>query len=190
MFITFTTKLPHRVEQKAAIAHSDQIEETQKYCRSCGANVSLVSQALEGQLPSKGVIEIHRGNSGRLRERQRGDRKPPSIEGAVRGFFTGLGFLFVSFAAREFAPAGGIWWFWLRIPAFSCMGGGIGQFLKLRDQRRRRQGAQFDSITGQPTITSPTTHMPEISAPTNSEPSSPSSITEHTTKHLDPSRSN
>jgi hypothetical protein len=70
------------------------------------------------------------------------------------------------------------------------MGGGIGQFLKLRDQHRRRQGAQFDSITSQPTFTSSTTRMPEISAPTNSESPSPSSVTEHTTKHLDPSRSN
>ena len=32
-----------------------QIEETQKYCRSCGTDVNLVSQALKGQLPSKGL---------------------------------------------------------------------------------------------------------------------------------------
>lgn len=169
---------------------ASQIEETQKYCRSCGANVSLVSQALEGQLPGKVTVGIHQGHSGRLRERRREDRKTPSIEGAVRSFFTGLGFVFVSFAAREFAPAGEIWWFWLLIPAFSCMGAGIGQFLKLREQRRRQQRSQFDSMTSQPTFTSPTTRMPEISGPTTSEPPSPSSIIEHTTKHLDPSRSN
>jgi zinc ribbon protein len=167
-----------------------QVEETQKFCRSCGANVSLVLQALEGQLPSKATVGIHQGHSERLRERRREVRKTPSIEGAVGSFFTGLGFVFVSFAAREFAPAGEIWWFWLLIPAFSCMGAGIGQFLKLREQRRRQQGAQFDSMTSQPTFTSPTTRTPEISAPTTSEPPSPSSITEHTTKHLDPSRSN
>jgi len=167
-----------------------QIEETQKYCRSCGTNMSLVSQALEGQLPSKFRGGIHQVHSGRLRERRREDGKTPSIEGAVRSFFTGLGFVFVSFAAREFAPAGGIWWFWLLIPAFSCMGAGIGQFLKLREQRRRQQGSQFDSIASQPTFTSTTTRVPEISAPTTSELPSPSSVTEHTTKHLDPSRSN
>jgi hypothetical protein len=70
------------------------------------------------------------------------------------------------------------------------MGAGIGQFLKLRELHRQRQGSQFDSMTSQPTFTSPTTRMPEIPAPTTSEPSSPSSVTEHTTKHLDPSRSN
>src|SRR5215468_4761620 len=85
-----------------------QIEETQKYCRSCGANVSLVSQALEGQLPSKVSVGIHRGHRRRLREMRREDKKAPSIEGAVRSFFTGLGFVFVSLAAREFAPAGEI----------------------------------------------------------------------------------
>src|SRR5215831_18721732 len=56
-----------------------QIEETQKYCRSCGNDVNLVSQALKGQLPSKVTVGIHRGHSGRLRERRRVDRKPPSI---------------------------------------------------------------------------------------------------------------
>ena len=167
-----------------------QIEETQKYCRSCGTDVSLVSQALEGQLPSNGAIGVHRGHSGRLRGRRREDRNPPSIEGAVRAFFLGLGFVFVSFAARKFAPAGEIWWFWLLFPAFSWMGAGIGQFLKLREQRRRQQESQFDSMTSQPTFTPLTTRMPENSAPTDSDPPSPSSVTEHTTKHLDPSRSN
>jgi len=167
-----------------------QIEETQKYCRSCGTDMSLVSHALKGQLPSRDAVGKHRGHSGRLRERRREDKKPPNIEGAVRSFFTGLGFVFVSFAAREFAPAGEIWWFWLLIPAFSCMGTGIGQFLKLREQHRQQQGAQFDSMPGQPTFTSATSRMPEISAQTTSDPSSSSSVTEHTTKHLDPSRSN
>ena len=167
-----------------------QIEETQKYCRSCGTDMSLVSQALKGQLPSRGAAGIHLGHSGRLRERRREDKRPPSIEGAVRAFFLGLGFVFVSFAAREFAPAGEIWWFWLLIPAFAHMGTGIGQFLKLREQRRQQEGSQFDSMHSQPTFTSPTTRMPEISAQTTSDPPSPLSIAEHTTKHLDPSRSN
>jgi hypothetical protein len=69
------------------------------------------------------------------------------------------------------------------------MGSGIGQFLKLREHRRQQQGAQFDSMTSQPTFTSPTTRIPEISASTTSDPQSPSSVTEHTTKHLDPSGS-
>ncbi|MBO0723290.1 MAG: zinc ribbon domain-containing protein [Blastocatellia bacterium] len=164
-----------------------QIEETQKYCRSCGTDVSLVSQALKGHLPAKGTAEIYQGHSGRSRERRRKEKKPPSIDGAVQFFFSGLGIIFVSFAAREFAPAGKIWWFWLFIPAFSYMGIGIGQYLKLREQRRQQQVTQLDSMPSQPTVISPTTRMPQFSAPTTSDTPSPSSITEHTTKHLDPS---
>jgi hypothetical protein len=167
-----------------------QIEETQKYCRSCGTDVSLVSQALKGQLPSRGAAGMRPGHSGRLRERRREDKKPPSIEGAIQIFFSGLGIVLASFAAREFAPAGQNWWFWLLIPALSCMGAGIGQFFKLRELRQQQQGSQFDSTPSQPTFTSPTTRIPEISAQTTSDPPSSSSITEHTTKHLDPSRSN
>ena len=161
-----------------------QIEETQKYCRSCGTDVTLVSQALKGQLPDRPR------HSGHLRERRHGGKKPPSIEDAVQTFFSGLGFAFVSLCAREFAPAGKIWWFWLLIPAFSCMGAGIGQYLKLRDQRQQQQGSQLDSMPGQPTFTSPTSRMTETSAQTTSDPPAPSSITEHTTKNLDSSRSN
>ena len=163
-----------------------QIEETQKFCRSCGANVSLVPQALTGQLPQSTPEEVE---TPRGRQHHRHHR-PISIERAAIFFFTGLGFLFVSFAARNFAPAGEIWWFWLLFPAFSYMGAGIGQYLKLREQHRQQQGSQFDSMTSQPTFTPPITRMPEISAPTDSDPPSPSSVTEHTTKHLDPSRSN
>jgi hypothetical protein len=42
-----------------------QIEETQKYCRSCGTDMGLVSHALKGQLSSRGAAGIHRGHSGR-----------------------------------------------------------------------------------------------------------------------------
>jgi len=158
-----------------------QIEETQKFCRSCGANVSLVPQALTGQLPQLAPEEVVTPR-GRRHHRH---HRPISIERAAGLFFNGLGLIFVSFAARNFAPAGQIWWFWLLIPAFSCMGAGVGQYMKLREQQRQQRPQQPNPIITQQNFASPTTRMPEISAPTNSEVASPSSVTEHTTKHLD-----
>ena len=160
-----------------------QIEETQKFCRSCGANVSLVPQALTGQLPQLAPEEVETP-PGRRHHRH---HRPISIERAASLFFNGLGLIFVSFAARNFAPAGKIWWFWLLIPAFSCMGAGVGQYLKLREQQRQQRPQQPNPIITQQNFASPTARMPEISAPTNSEVASPSSVTEHTTKHLDQS---
>jgi len=153
---------------------ANQIDETQKFCRACGANVSLVPQALTGEMTRRG--------------RRRHD-KPVSIEQAASSFFSGLAFIIVSFAVLRFAPAGRIWWFWLLIPAFSCMGSGIGLYLKLREQRRQQQLAQFNPVVSQPTLASPATPAQELSAPTTSELHIPSSVTEHTTRHLDSSQS-
>ena len=54
-----------------------QIEDTQKYCRSCGANVSLVSQALKGILPGNDDAGVYRGDFRLMRIE---DKKPLSIE--------------------------------------------------------------------------------------------------------------
>lgn len=97
-----------------------------RFCRSCGANVSLVSQALTGQLPTGD--RNGEGKSGR----------PPSIETAASSFFSGIGLFIAAFAALSFAPAGRIWWFWILIPALGSMGHGVGQYLRYRDQVRLR----------------------------------------------------
>ena len=58
-----------------------------KFCRTCGANVSQVSQALTGQLPAQGLSKAE---------------KPPSIERAAGSFFSGLAFILVSFSVFFF----------------------------------------------------------------------------------------
>lgn len=151
-----------------------------KFCRACGANVSLIPQALSGQLPqspARASFGVH-GRRG---------HKEPSIEKAASTFFTGFGFIFAAFAVMRYFPGGFTWGWAFFIPAFACIGEGVGQYLRLREQRRQQQ--QFN-----PPITS---HMPMqpsppaagISAPTTSELRDPSSVTEHTTRHLDPSQS-
>jgi hypothetical protein len=150
-----------------------------KFFRYCGANVSLVPQALNGQFP----IE----DSGRRHGRRR-KSGTPTIEKAASSFFTGIGFLLVSLAVAKYAPAGQIWWFWMLIPAFACIGEGVGTYLKLREAQRQQQLSppQFQSPV-QPAQISPQPAAAQIagsSAPTTSELAPPASITEHTTKHL------
>src|SRR5512138_3724219 len=86
-----------------------------KFCRSCGANVSLIPQALAGRLP-QGEPE------GRRRGRHRHGDKEPSLEKAVTTFFTGIGFILAALAVMFRFPGGVTWGWSFFIPAFACIG--------------------------------------------------------------------
>jgi hypothetical protein len=144
-----------------------------KFCRTCGANVSQVSQALTGQLPAQGLSKAE---------------KPPSIERAAGSFFSGLAFILVSFSVLFFAPAGRIWWFWMLIPAFGMIGKGVGEYWKLREQQRQMElMMRYQQLTANqpaPPAMQPGAAPGEIGAPDTNELRVPSSITEETTRHL------
>jgi hypothetical protein len=139
-----------------------------KFCRACGANVSLVPVALSGQLQATEEEEEKGG-----RRRHRRNRKQPSVEGAWKSIFVGFGFLAVAFAVSRYFPGGGFWWFWLLIPAFGTLGEGVGQLFKLRSER--------------PVLVTSATTPPaaRIEAPTTSQLAPPASVIEDTTKHLE-----
>jgi len=160
---------------------ANSIDVTQKFCRACGANVSLVPQAMTGRLPE--AIQDEEYKLGRHRRR---GKRPPSIDGAVSSIFAGIGFLAVSIAIAKYAPAGQVWWFWMLIPAFSCIGAGIGQYLKLKDAERRQQSFNLapSPVNFQPAAPSQP-RVAELSAPTTSELKTPSSVIENTTRHLE-----
>lgn len=161
---------------------ANPIDGTQKFCRACGSNVSLVPQAMTGRLPEPIQVGVFHG-----RHRRR-EKRPPSIEGAVSSFFAGIGFLAVSIAIAKYAPAGQVWWFWMLIPAFSCIGAGVGQYLKLKEAARQSQQS-FDSPAPPMNFPAPSQQRAaELPAPTTSELIKPSSVTEHTTRHLEQQR--
>jgi hypothetical protein len=142
--------------------------EGMKFCRSCGANVSLVPQALTGQMPAA------------LPGRQ------TTIDtGFVTNFFAGIGFLIASIIISWYVPSGLFWGWSMLIPAFACFGEGIGGYMKYRYKLRQEETPAPHHST-QPF--QPNQPMSQISAPTTSELTSPSSITEDTTKHLEASR--
>jgi hypothetical protein len=161
-----------------------------KFCRKCGANVSLVPQALTGELPT--AQPDHYEHGGRRRDRHRRQEGPPSMEGAAREFFVGLGFLLVALAIWQFFPGGFSWWFWLLLPAFGMMGKGVGQYLSVREQQRHLPPPQFNAPTAMPQATL----QPQFSVPTTSElklpanaPAPAASVSEHTTALLDQAKS-
>lgn len=151
-----------------------------KFCRACGTDISLVPQAVTGQLAVRlGDDEDDwRGRHRRSRDRRKG---PPSIERAVRSFIMGLAFIFVAFAVLSWAPAGRIWWFWMLIPAASMIADGISTYIRVAENKKRLAPSAY--VPTQPAVPPP----PRASAlpPRDTgEIIQPPSVTEATTRHL------
>jgi zinc-ribbon domain len=149
------------------------------YCRGCGANISLVSQAISGQLPSADVEDLSCLDKRALKRQG----KEASLSNAFRNAFMGIAFLLVSMALA-FSAVGRGWWFWMLIPAFSLMGTGVAQYIKVREDEKRAmmgglQAQQFQPVMQTPLRVNsfPRRNTGELVAP-------PPSVTEGTTRHL------
>jgi hypothetical protein len=157
--------------------HRTDNQSVVKYCRKCGVNLSLVPQALTGNLPQ---VET----SGRKRLRDRDKNRPPTIESGLRHTITGIGFLMVSLAVFLFAPAGKLWFWSFIFPAFGLLSKGIPEILLA--QKQQNIFPQPQQHYNQQAIAPPPT-------PVNFQPRStgelvqpPPSVTESTTKLFDP----
>jgi hypothetical protein len=141
------------------------------FCRGCGANISLVPQALTGQMtqapaPVEEVEEY--GRRGR-RRRARGE---VTLDQAFKNVFMGVAFLIIAIVVSRTIGYG--WWFWMLLPAFSLMGTGLAQYIRLKDREKRAP------LAGPPVNTAfqpPPQHPDELRAPVGS-------VTEGTTRHL------
>ena len=149
-----------------------------KYCRACGTDISLVPQAVTGQLAERLNREEDYSFHGR-RRRRRG--REPSIERAVKNFFMGLAFIFVAFAAWTWAPAGHIWWFWMLIPAASMLAEGVSISLRLQAEKKRLAPPAY--VPAQ-TAVPPPPRASALPPRTTGEIIPPPSVTEGTTRHL------
>ena len=159
---------------------ANPIENNQKFCRTYGANVSLIPHALTGQLPMAPPEEPE------LTKRERRKRrKLPTIENAVSNLFTGLGFLLAAIFVTFWFPGGYTWGWSFLIPAFALFGEGVGQYLKVKQLERERVLPSPIVATNFPQQVIPQPRIAELSAPTTSElVTPPASISEHTTKNL------
>lgn len=165
---------------------ANRIDDNQKFCRSCGANVSLVPQALTGQLPVVALEEDEAAWHGKGKR-----RKVPTIERAAGKFFSGIGFVIAALFVTFWFPGGFVWGWSFLFPAFALIGEGVGQYLKVKEMERKRAqlSVQTTSMPRNHQFSLPSNPpAPELSAPTTSELNTPSSIAEHTTKQLDRQR--
>ena len=140
------------------------------FCRGCGANISQVSQALVGQMVQPPATEIEEGHG---RHRRRHGRGELTLEQSFKNFFLGIAFLIISVALSRTAM-GYTWWFWMLLPAFSLMGTGIAQYIRVREREKRA------SLIAPPITPS----FPEYSRPAERLRTPVSSVTEGTTRHL------
>lgn len=164
-----------------------QNTEEAKFCRSCGADISLVPQAVSGALAERLAVGEDNFESRVLSRHERRARKrsgaPVNIERAVRSFFMGVALIFVAFAARTWAPAGSIWWFWLFIPAFGMLADGVSTYLRLAEEKKRTTAAP-PFYTPPPTAVPHAPRVNELPQRNTGEMIPPPSVTEGTTRHL------
>ena len=158
-----------------------QNTEEAKFCRSCGTDISLVPQAVSGQLAERLAAGDDDTRHGR-RRRHRGERKPPSLDQAVKNLFMGFAFILVAFSVKTWAPAGSIWWFWMFLPAFGLLADGVSTLIRLKEYKQGLAQGQYQTpqaaVAPPPRVSAlPPRDTGEIIAP-------PPSVTEGTTRHL------
>jgi hypothetical protein len=142
------------------------------FCRSCGANVSLVPQALTGQLPSAPAKDGYDWVARRKRRRE------PSLDSGIRHFMMGLAFIIISVLVGKYSPGGWTWWYWLLIPASTFLGRGISEIV-------RANQVKTAAPTFEPSQMSAGTRPPSLPVQRTGELMTPvPSVTEGTTRHL------
>ena len=93
----------------------------------------------------------------------------------------GIGFLLVALSVFVFAPAGRIWWFWMLIPSFSMLGGGVAEYVRFKQSR----GEEIKLPGTKSATTLPPARVSALPTRNTAELVQPPSVTESTTRHLD-----
>lgn len=150
-----------------------------RFCRACGLDISFVPGAMSRVVAQAPAAPLDMDeDEGRHRRRRR--KKTPTYEKAFENLGVGIAFLVISIVISLFVPSGRFWWFWMLIPAFACLGEGIGQLIRLK-----RELPPAAARLAPDELSSPRT-AGELSSPrsTSEIMAPPPSVTEGTTRHL------
>ena len=142
------------------------------FCRTCGANISLVPQALTGQMiQPQAEQEVDESGACSPRRRRRG--RELTLDQAFKNMFMGVAFLLISIVISRSIGQG--WWFWLLLPAFSLMGTGVAQYIRVRESEKR--ASLITPPANSRAFPQPPRNPDELRGPV-------ASVTEGTTRHL------
>ena len=144
------------------------------FCRACGANISLVPQALTGKLQTTPPAEECADFGFR---RSRRGRHEPSIDSAIRNLVMGVAFMVVSILIGKYSPGGWTWWYWMLIPSATFLGRGISDFARLRQAKVQRPTPGAPQLNSVRPVDFPVPRTGELRSPV-------ASVTEGTTRHL------
>lgn len=153
-----------------------------RFCRSCGADVSLVPQAMMGHVPAAAPVMNDDEEEDSRSERRRKSRhgRQSSYEGGIRNIFVGVGFLCVAIALA-YSNGGRGWWYWLLIPAFSMIGGGVAEYLRAKNSPKEIPAQPIQTQAQMPRTAFAGDLPPRNTAELMPQPPS---VTEGTTRHL------
>jgi hypothetical protein len=147
-----------------------------KFCRACGIDLGNVTQALTDAKKTQPLVD------------RRG--RPINWDRAITGIFMGLAFLTVSIILGVTGMGRG-WWFWMLIPAFTMLGGGIAKYVQLK-KHEQALGSTSPTVVmtiesgGQPSALPP--QQTEFVSPDSRYKTGdlvPPSVTDSTTRHLE-----
>ena len=141
------------------------------FCRGCGANISLVPQALTGEMAPPPAEEASR--------HRRKEGRELTLDQAFKNMFLGIAFLLVAIVLSR-TGMGATWWFWMLLPAFSLMGTGFAQCIRIRE--REKQASLHGPPVGRAFPDRFQAQMP--ARPTDELMAPVPSVTEGTTRHL------
>ncbi|MBA2734150.1 MAG: zinc-ribbon domain-containing protein [Acidobacteria bacterium] len=161
--------------------------EDSKFCRGCGADIGLVPQAMTGHLPVQRAVGYDAqgqpyDETGRRISKH---KEPPRLDKAITNLFTGVAFLLVAFSVMRFFPGGRMWWFWLLIPAFTMLGGGVAEYVRFKQSKG--EDIKLPGGKSRPAMPKAPARVSAFPPRNTSELVPPPSITEGTTRHLDQS---